>query len=300
MTITLETTWTDYLESHNLKSKTERDHYSKLIRCVPDWMDLDMNTISKTMIEKRHKKLSNKPTQANCVFRIIRALYNYAINTYEDEKEEPLIKRNPVIRLSQSRLWNKEYPRQRMIPIKKLGVWTDAVVTLTSTTIGDYLLTLVTTGLRKEECATLEWKNIDLDNRFLLAPNTKNGKPHQLPLSRFLYALFLRRREEEQRNKYVFDGGRSGGIGHLESPYKAIAKIREATGIPFSPHDLRRTFNKMAEKCGIEESMRKRLLNHTPQDVTGKHYSVPDPEEWREPMEKISMFFLESSSLLTT
>lgn len=297
MLITLESTWQEYLETHTLAPKTISDHYSKLKRCIPDWMNLDMNTITPSMVLKRHKLLSVKPTQANCVFRIIRTLFNFAIDNYEDEKEEPIIKRNPVNKLSKMRAWNKERPRHGMVPLKKLGVWADAIVTHLSETIGDYLLTLVVTGLRKQELATLKWEYVDFENGFITIPKTKNGKPHVLPITRFMRAL-LRNRRMHRTNEYVFPGGRWGTKGCLQSPYKAIARIRQVTGIPFAPHDLRRTFNKLAEKAGVEEWLRKRMLNHTPQDVTGKHYSVPDPEDLREPMEKVSMSFLEHAALL--
>jgi integrase len=296
--ITLRQTWQDYQQVRKMKPKTLSDHGSKLTRGVGDWLDLDMNTISKSMVLVRHRELSKHPVQANCTMRIVRTLFNFAIANYEDDNEDPLIKRNPVVRLSQMKAWNRERARDRHVPLNKIRPWLDAVLMLHSATIRDYLITLLLTGLRHSECANLQWKYIDLNDQFLFIPDTKNGNSHQLPLSSFLYELLLERRELTKTSDYVFPGGRHGiNDGAMRSPYKAIAKVRETTGIPFSPHDLRRTFLAVAEDIGVDEFTRKRLVNHTFQDVTGKHYSIKNPERLREPMQRISSRVLELAEL---
>ncbi len=296
--ITLRESWNDYVSVRQLKDKTLKDHWSKLDRCVKDWLDLDMNTISKDMVLKRHKKLSVRPVQANCVMRIVRTLFNFAQATYEHEDETPIIKKNPVVKLSQLRAWNKERARDRHIPLNRIKDWTEGVLLLNSETIRDYLLVLVLTGLRHSECANLRWKYIDLDDRFLFVPNTKNGSSHKLPLSDFLYNLMLDRRER-YAGDYVFPGGRGATARDvaMQSPYKAIGKVVDRTGLKFSPHDLRRTCLLIAEDVGVDEYTRKRIVNHTFQDVTGKHYSIKNPEKLREPMQKISQRWLELAEL---
>lgn len=242
--ITLRSTWEDYQASNKLKPKTIYDHKQKLFRGCEDWLDMDMNEISKSMILKRHQSLSATPIQANSIMRIVRTLFNFAIANYEDEHENSLIKKNPVNKLSQVKAWNREKARSRHIPLAKMRTWVDAVLMLNSPTIRDYLITLVLTGLRHSECAKLQWKYIDLTDRFLFIPDTKNGNPHQLPLSNFLYELFAERRAQTS-SEFVFPGGRhrtKDSDTPMVSPYKAIAQVRSTTGIPFSPHDLRRTF----------------------------------------------------------
>lgn len=255
---------------------------------------MDMNSITKAMVVQKHRALSIHPVQANCTMRIVRTLYNFAIATYEDDNEDPLIKRNPVVRLSQMRAWNKERARDRHIPLNKIKPWMDAVLMLSSPTMRDYLLTLLLTGLRKTEAATLEWKNVDLDGKYLFIPRTKNGNSHKLPLSSLLFGM-LQEREAARRSEFVFPG--ESETGYLTSPYKAIDDIRKTTGIPFSPHDLRRTCLLVAEDVGIDEFTRKRIVNHTFSDVTGKHYSIKDPERLRPSMQRITDRVLELAEL---
>lgn len=292
--ITLRSTWNEYIHTRTLQPKTLYDHWSKLNRCVPDWLDMDMNKISKSMVLQKHRVLSVHPTQANCTMRIVRTLYNFALSTYEDDNEDPLIKRNPVERLSQARAWNKELARDRHVPLNKIKDWINTVLLAPSPTMRDYLITLILTGLRKTEAASLEWKNIDFDGRFLFIPRTKNGNSHKLPLSGLLFGM-LEDRSKERVSRFVFPS--DSELGYLNSPYKTFEEVSNAIGVKHSPHDLRRTFLLIAEDIGIEEFVRKRLVNHTFSDVTGKHYSIKDPEKLRTPMQRITDRVLELAEL---
>lgn len=55
--ITLRQVWRDYKTVRVLKDHTIYD-YEKKLKSVEDWMDLDMNTITKNMVEDRHRSLS--------------------------------------------------------------------------------------------------------------------------------------------------------------------------------------------------------------------------------------------------
>lgn len=131
----------------------------------------------------------------------------------------------------------------------------------------------------------------------------------QLNVERKLITLWSQRgmwdlkRQEQQTmpSDKTFDGNTNEldrPAGYMASPAKGIALVVERTGIKFSSHDLRRTFNLLAEDIDIDEYTRKRLLNHTMQDVTGKHYSIKNPEKLRKPMERISQHALSLAGFL--
>ncbi len=294
--LTLRDVWRDYSDTRDLKLETYHDYLSKF-KNVDDWFDLDMNRITKDMVEQRHREISRRaPTQANYTFRVIRTLFNFAISKYEKDGES-LIRHNPVSRLSQIKAWNRERARTRHVPLHRLKDWFGAVLLLDTVTMRDYLLLLLFTGMRHTEAASLKWEFIDWEGGFINIPETKNGEPHTLPMTVYLREL-LQERYQHRTNPYVFPGGRPlKPKGRMRSPYKVIDKVIASTGIKFSPHDLRRTFNIVAEDAGIDEFTRKRLLNHSLQDVTGRHYSVKNPERLREPMERISNHILTLAGL---
>ena len=77
-------------------------------------------------------------------------------------------------------------------------------------------------------------------------------------------------------------------------------RIEKATGIHFTPHDLRRTFATIAESIDVPAYALKRLLNHADgADVTAG-YLVMTPERLREPMQRITDFVLKSAGLKPT
>lgn len=287
--VTLEQLWSDYISIRKLKPKTLKDNKAKLTRCVGDWWDMDILQITKDMVEQRHKELKEKPIEANSAFKILRTLFNFAKFKYEREDGRSLVTRNPVDRLSELRAWYKERPRRRFLPLHKLQPWWIAIATMDNQTTRDWMALILLTGLRLDEAASLRWEDIDLEGGFLTARDTKNGSDHTLPLSTFLWQLLVNRRFFRV-NEYVFPGKR--GAIHFSSPHKAVEAVRVSIGIHFTIHDLRRTFVVICQRLEIDEFTRKRLLNHSFADVTGKHYSVDDPETLREPMERISQFVL--------
>ncbi|MCP4473060.1 MAG: tyrosine-type recombinase/integrase [Gammaproteobacteria bacterium] len=144
------------------------------------------------------------------------------------------------------------------------------------------------TGLRRQEAASLCWQNIDLKDRTLTIEQTKNHQRHVLPLSDYLYELILRRRpfSQQHHSDYLFPA--ESETGHLKDPRKAMLKIAELSGVPFTIHDLRRTFITIAESLDIPAYALKRLLNHaTTNDVTAD-YIIIDVERLRRPMQKIT------------
>ena len=86
----------------------------------------------------------------------------------------------------------------------------------------------------------------------------------------------------------------------MQEPKKAIAKVREASGVSFTLHDLRRTFITVAEGLDISSYTLKRLLNHkNNRDVTAG-YIVLNAERLRQPMERISSYILRAAGIEET
>lgn len=280
--ITLERALTDYSTTRKLKPKTRQNQESMIRRCLPDWMNCELTAITKNMVLAKHQQVTQNhgPVQANKTFQILRTIFNFAAIRYEEEPGAEALEKNPVKRLSDMRAWNPETPKKRLIPLHRLKDWYWAVLMMRSELMRDFLILLLLTGLRKTEAMTLKWSDIDFEGRYMTVKETKNGRDHMLPLSDGLVSLLQGRKNDSQ---YVFPGIE----GHMISPYCAIKALREQTGIDFSPHDIRRTFLAVAKSAGVDFDIRKQMVNHTPQDVTSKHYEVQDPEDLRPAMQAV-------------
>src|SRR5262249_27116072 len=157
----------------------------------------------------------NGPAWANLCMRVLRAIFNFANGKYADDRGQSPFAVNPVKVLSETKAWVKIDRRRNVIKPHDLADWYQAVKNLGNATIRDYLLLLIFTGLRREEAARLRWQDIDLTGRTLTVADTKNCRPHTIPLPDFLHAALTARRDTSG-GEFVFPG--EGARGHLVSP----------------------------------------------------------------------------------
>ncbi len=292
---TLKQAFDDFLAVRkNLKDRTLYDYKRLMKVSFVDWQDKAMSKISKDMVTKRHSQIGAERGQAyaNLSMRFLRALFNFAIAQYEDGSGNSILRENPVMRLTQTRAWYRVDRRQTVIKPHQLVPWYQAVISLKKDTISkqsalvaDYLLFLLFTGLRRQEAATLKWSDIDLNDRSFTLTNTKNREPLTLPLTDFLYDL-LDNRKAVSSSQYVFAG--DGKAGYLIEPRCQVQKVIKTSGVPFTLHDLRRTFLTIAESIDISAYALKRLVNHKMSNDVTAGYIVSDVERLRKPMELIS------------
>jgi integrase len=297
--VTLRQVFTDYLNARSsLKPTTVKDYRYVMEHDFVDWLDKPILAITKDKIARRHKQLGEKSeARANIAMRVLRALFNFAMGQYEDMQGRSLIAENPVKRISQTRAWYRVERRQSVIKANELQAWFTGVMALDNETLRDYLLLMVLTGLRRQEAATLKWADVDLTGKTITVRDPKNRRDHTLPLSDYLFDL-LARRKTAAVNEYVFPG--TGAGGYIVEPRKQITKVTDASGIAFTPHDLRRTFITIAESLDIPAYALKRLLNHASgADVTAG-YIVASTERLREPMQKITDYVLKAAGIMAT
>lgn len=150
----------------------------------------------------------------------------------------------------------------------------------------DFLLIALFTGMRRNEIASLRWEHIDLRERALHIPRTKNGDPLDLPLSDFLVGLLRERQGQAGTSPWVFPS--TGRKGHIVETKKFTARVTERSGVTFTLHDLRRTFITIAESLDIPHYALKRLLNHRLSGDVTAGYIVSDMERLRGPVSLVA------------
>lgn len=297
--ITLAEVFEDYVATRKgLRPSTLFDYRRQLRKAFSDWQNRPLASISKDAVARRHARLGEKsPAQANNAMRVLRALFNFAAGQYEDSEGRSLFPENPVNRLSHTRAWYPDKRRRTWITPTQLPAWFAAVETLRAESadfydrsVGDLLLLLLFTGLRRSEGLQLRWDWIDLDGGILTIPDTKNHEPLRLPLSDFLAELLADRRERVT-GPYVFPG--TGEAGHLIEPRPQMRKVVEASEVPFTLHDLRRTFITIGESLDIPVYAIKALVNHKMHNDVTAGYVVINAERLREPMQRITNHLLD-------
>jgi integrase len=261
---TLGQTLAAYLQANKeLKPQTAAIYERVLKNHLAAWRDRPLASITPVEIDGLHHAIAAKVQKrgqhsghnvANHAVRLVKLLYDFAA------RRDDTLPRNPV-RLRGSE-WHKVTPRRRPISVDQLADWYRAVLELPE--LGrDYLLLCLFTGLRRNEAAALTWDDeIDFKERVIRLPaeRAKTGRALDLPMTDFVHGLLVARRSLGNA-KFVFPS--NGRSGHVDDPRDWLDAVREATGIEFSTHDLRRTFITVAESCDISAFALKGLVNHS-------------------------------------
>lgn len=283
--ITVGKALSDYLDIRDLKPGTKYNYRCVVEAYLADWMHVSMAELNKDLVLDRYQKIiqENGTGAANNTMRVLRALFAFAAHRYEVDGK-PVVVDNPVTYLSKLRAWQKLPRRQTVLTVHQLKPWYKGVMSLGDPTHQDFFIFLLFTGLRKGEAMSLKWPDVDLDNGTVLIRDTKNRRPHMLPLSNFLLDM-LKRRRDSRTCDYVFPGKLKG---RMAEPTTLVEEVRTASGITFIPHDLRRTFATVAESLDLSWKTVKSLLNHKMDDDVTAGYVISEAERLRSAMQRIT------------
>ena len=182
----------------------------------------------------------------------------------------------------------------------------------------DYLLLTVLLGARKEETASLCWKEylsveevkttsyVDIDNKIIRFYDTKNRNDHELPICDAVKRILEDRRDivqeaetRPERLKWVFPArSKRSKVGHY-SDSKSLREYLcvEADIVKLGMHDLRRTFGRVAEEL-TSYAVVKRLLNHRNTTDPTERYAEPDQERVFEALQRIELHMLMTAPTL--
>lgn len=302
--VSLEKAVADFLlaRKNKLKKTTVGDIERHMKTSFEDWKKKPVAKITRRMVSSKFLKLTSKSkAQGNQAFRYLRSILNYARATYRDSEGSPLLPENPVQVLSDSRLWNTVQPRNKKIPLSKVGIAWNALTEYRfgeiqneiGRTLGDTLAFIMLTGCRLNEACNLKWKDVDLEKQRWKIDDPKNHQTVTFPLPDVLVEMLESR---SRKNDFVFNNdSKRGHVARLEPSLKPV---REAVGETIACHDLRRTFVAIAGKVGVPYDRVKLLLNHKTQDVTTKHYvESSDLQYLKDDLERITSWVIEQGKI---
>jgi integrase len=209
---------------------------------------IDQRTIAERLsgIEKNSGAVT-----ANRVRATLSAMFGWGMR-------EGLALANPVMHTNK----RDEKPRDRVLVDNELKAVWEALGDSQYATIVK-LLTL--TGQRANEIAGLRWSEIDFDRGVISLPasRTKNGRPHELPMSRQVQDL-LDAQERTEGRELVFgkgDGPFSGFSRCKENLDNALASNDHHLA-EWVIHDLRRSLATGMAELGIAPHVIEAVLNH--------------------------------------
>lgn len=299
--ITLERAFTEYTETRrrrkdgkSLKPRTRSDMLTALDESFGEWKSRPVTGITRDMVKRRYReRVAVSPARANVAFRYLRAVLFYAMASYRDSQDRPILTDNPVRVLSEASLWHGLTARTTVLTPEDLKSWVPAVLALRETperpvgkgkefprlrhgdVFRDVLLFVALTGCRRGEALGLRAIDVDLPAGVVRFADTKNRRDHLLPLTPYLRAM-LERRLRLTKGPLVFSSPFDGSP--LSNLRVALSRVRKMSGCSFSPHDLRRLAATSMERLAIPAYTIKAVLNHVSEatDVTGQYVQVDE------------------------
>ena len=241
---------------------------------------------------KSKRATNGGKTTANSFFRMLRSAAAYAI------KRERIASGKNIFSIALENNWHTARARARTLigDADSLRRWWEALDGLRhkaeadkrargSAIIADYQALLLLWGGRKAETLSLRWDDVDFDEKTVRfrETETKNRTLHLFPLTPLAESILLRlrrlREAQGSASEWVFPATKAGRKTktktHIMEPAKTMREVARTAGVPFSTHDIRRTFsNLLASSAGVgaEQVFVKMAMNHSVEDVTGKHY----------------------------
>jgi integrase len=255
---------------HYLRRKRKRPEQPEGVlenHILPTWGPLKAADISRRQIIERIREIreSGTPRVAEIVKLLLGQMYGYAV-------DNALLEANPATRIPV--IGSRGEKKERTLAddeIKTFWEKLDSAKMVPNLRIA--LRLLLVTGQRRQEIALARWSEFDLKAKLWTIPaeHSKNGKAHQVPLSKL--ALSLLSKIDVKGSAYVIRSRLKN-----DQPIDPMALTRavknndEHFEIPaFTPHDLRRTAASGMAALGVQRFHIAQVLNHSDSSVTARY-----------------------------
>lgn len=157
----------------------------------------------------------------------------------------------------------------------------------------DMILIGIYSGWRPQELATLQIKDIDIENGYMQGGlKTDAGKNRIVPIHPIIKTLIENRYQEalDLSSTHLFNdtSSQTGKELTYDKYRKRFDKVMQSLNLNNTPHDTRHTFITKAKEYHVDEYMLKLIVGHAITDITEKVYTHRTIEQLKTEMEKIT------------
>ncbi len=233
---------------------------------------------------------TTRGTQARIAYDAFRTFLNWCS---ERSEYSGLITANVCTRRIKKETLPRKRARGDCLQREQLNAWFEAVRGLHNPTISAYLQTLLLTGARRNELASLKWQGLDFQWNALTIHDKVDGT-RTIPLTPYVEAIL---NALPRRNEYVFSSPTSR-TGRLVEPRIYHNKALAKAGIEgLTLHGLRRSFGTLSEWVEVPAGIAAQLMGHKPSATAEKHYRRRPLDLLRKWHEKIEAWILEQAGI---
>ena len=218
-----------------------------------------------------------RPTRARLALRLLRAFLAWCgrHSTYK-----AIVTSNPAQNNDARESLGKAKVKHDVLQREQLPAWFKTIKQIQNPVISAYLQTLLLTGARREEIASLRWRDIDFQWNSLTI-NDKVDDFRIIPLTPYVTNLLS---TLTRRNEWVFSSP-TAASGRLTDPSIAHRKACAIAGLDLTLHGLRRSFASLCEWIEMPAGIAAQIQGHKPQGVREQNYI-------RRPLDLLRMWHL--------
>jgi len=277
----------EYLPTISTNSQEAYKYYLKNLNRFfgnPGLMSITPRVVSKYKLYRREYGAS--PSTVNRELYMLSKAFSLAVKEWE------WLSGNPVSKVQKERennavdRWLTEQEERRLL--ENSPDW-----------LRDIIVFALNTGLRQDELLSLEWSRVNLLRKTILISQTKNNKPHTLPLNSIALNVLLQKHEGKVislKNDLVFASQVDTKIGRRNLT-RAFTKALERAEINgFTWHCLRHTFATRLAQNGVDIYKIAKLLNHKDLKNT-QRYSHHCPESLMDGVQVLEKFDFNLTSM---
>lgn len=239
---------------------------------IPEWGDREAGTITPREVVLLLDGVLDRGAErmANKVRSILFQMFRFAVGRGMTESSPVVLVARPSVASG---------TRERILTDDELRTfWSKLDTAEMLPRLRHGLRLLLVTGQRRSEVALATWDEFDEAAKTWAIPaeRTKNGKPHDVPLTPLALRSLADLRVDLAASRKGEDGGYTGPYlfpsPHWETDApidpkaltRAISRNRAHWGIaPFTVHDLRRTVRSNLAALGVDPVVARKVLNHS-------------------------------------
>jgi len=280
---TLRECFNNYLPT--VKPTTQKDVKRAMSDGLSAWLDNPIKDITEDKVLKKYDARVKGNEHTNPARNRARLEMAYLRSVWNTNKKELNLDISPTSILNDERKgWNKAGQKTRRLDHETASNFYTEIQKLSKRDKNFFLL-IYFTGMRANEAKNLKWEYIDLNNKSLTIPDTKNGKPLEIPLTEQAIAVL---NEVKNSGMFVFSQvNRQGEITAMTSYSKSVANLKK-NSVLWSPHDSRRGFIVAGGVLGLNSYMVKQLVNHYDRNDVHANYQTYTIAELRPAAKKIA------------
>lgn len=251
-----------------------------------NWQDRKLSTIAQRDIKDLRASLAKNcgNAAANHALKLVRVVFNKMCEWGEFKGENPAL--NPGLL--------KITSKDRFLQKEELPALFEALTQTTNINIRDFILLSIMTGARRSNVLSMRWCDINMGRAEWRIPDTKNGDPVIIQLSREAVETLNSRATHTGSSEWVFPG--PGKTGHMVSPKKGVSTILKTAQIAgLTIHDLRRTLGSWQAITGASLPIIGKSLGHKSVAAT-QIYARLSADPVRESVQRATLAIFEAAT----